>query len=160
MDASDKLHTTLAHIDQITSLAFQPVTNPSAYSLSSPRVLATSALDCTIRLWDIQRPFDLLVSLSLGPAVPPMAINFTPDGYLVAAASWNRVAIWNPEKPTVPMAIWNGDPDQWHGLAMNGMDQDSGIGEEEDIPPHSLSWDANGGKLAYGLKSQVSNLPW
>ena len=84
-----------------------------------------------------------------------MAISFTPDGDLVAAANWGRILIWNAETGGMPKASWNGDQGRWQSLA-NGVDQDSGIGEEEDGLTHSLSWDADGRKLAYGLGSQVN----
>lgn len=155
MDDANRFSATEAHKAEITALAYQPIANPSSYSSSSPRLLATSALDCSIKLWDAQRPFKLVTSLSLGSTQPPMAISFTADGYLVAAANWNRVMIWNPEKGGVPMATWKGESGEWQSSSSNIMDQDSGIGEEEEIPPHSLSWDANGGKLAYGLRNQV-----
>lgn len=155
LSESNNFRTTEAHTAEITALAYQPISNPASYSSSSPRLLVTSALDCSIKLWDAQRPFNLVTALSLGLSNPPMAISFTADGYLVAAANWNRVMIWNPEKGSVPMASWKGEIGQWQGSAMNALDQDSGIGEEEEIPPHSLSWDANGGKLAYGLRNQV-----
>ncbi len=158
LDDSGKIRVARVHTAEITALAFQPIPNPASYSPSSPRLLATSALDCSIKLWDAQRPFDLVTSLSLGSSNPPMAISFTADGYLVTAANGNRVVIWNPEKGGVPLATWKGELSQWQGSAMNGLDHDSGIGEEEEIPPHSLSWDAHGGKLAFGLRNQVCPL--
>ena len=155
LDDADNLRFTVAHNAEITALAYQPISKPSSHSPTSPRLLATSALDFSIKLWDAQKPFNLVTALSLGSSNPPMAISFTADGYLVAAANFNQVMIWNPEKGGVPVAIWKGELGQWQGSATNGLDQDSGIGEEEEIPPHSLSWDANGGKLAYGLRNQV-----
>ncbi len=155
IDASGNLKTTTAHDAEITALAYQPISNPSSYSSSSPRLLATSSLDGNIRIWDANQPFTTVHILSLGRNTPPMAMSFTPDGYLVAAASWNRVLIWNADVGGVPKAGWKGEPGNWQSLTVNGIDQDSGIGEEEEGPTHSLSWDADGGKLAYGLGSQV-----
>ena len=156
INSSDELATTFAHEEEITALEYRPTPNPQAFSPSSPCLLATSALDGKIKLWDAQRPFNLITTLELGKETPPMAISFTPDGYLVAAANWNRVLIWNPDYTTTPKASWRGDCGQWQSLATNGHDQDSGIGEEdEQIPQHSLSWDADGGKIAYGLRNQV-----
>ncbi|KAL8832336.1 MAG: hypothetical protein Q9191_000337 [Dirinaria sp. TL-2023a] len=158
LNPSDNCQVTTAHDHPITALAFQPITKSSSHSSSFPQILATSSLDYSIKLWDAQRPFNLVRSLSLGPSSPPMAISFTADGYLMAAANSNRVVIWNPERGSIPMSSWTGESSQWQGLATNGMDQDSGIGEEEDMPPHLLSWDASGGKLAYGLKNQVRHI--
>ena len=156
IDASNNLKTTTAHDAEITALAYQPISNPSLYPSNSPRLLATSSLDGNIRIWDANQPFTTIHVLSLGRNTPPMAISFTPDGYLVAAASWNRVLVWNAEIGGMPKASWKGESGKWQGLTVHGIDQDSGIGEEEEGPTHSLDWDADGGKLAYGLGSQVS----
>ena len=156
IDASGSLKITTAHDAEITALAYQPISNPSSYSPRSPRLLATSSLDGNIRIWDAHQPFTTVHVLSPGRNTPPMAISFTPDGYLVAAASWNRVLIWNADIGGMPKASWKGEPGKWQSLTVNGIDQDSGIGEEEEGPTHSLSWDADGGRLAYGLGNQVS----
>jgi len=159
IDATGNLKTTTAHDAEITALAYQPISNPSSYTCTSPRLLATSSLDGNIRIWDANQPFTTVHVLSLGHSTPPMAISFTPDGYLVAAASWDRVLIWNADVGGMPKAGWKGEPGKWQSPVVNGIDQDSGIGEEEEGPTHSLSWDADGGKLAYGLGSQVCRFP-
>lgn len=159
--------TTTAHDAMITAIAFEPISDASSYSPGSPRRLASSSLDGDIRIWDVTKPFSILHVLNFGRANPPMAINFTPDGYLVAAASANRVFFWNAETGGAPKAVWRGDPSltssgqEFHSKTedSNGttyMDGDSGIGEEDEGCAHSLSWDADGGKLAYGTGSQVS----
>ena len=158
MDASGTLKTTTAHDAEITALAYQPVSNPALHLPGNPRLLATSSLDGHIRIWDANQPFTTIHTLNLGRNTPPMAISFTPDGYLVAAASWHRVLIWNADVGGLPKASWKGEPGKWQSLVVNGVDQDSGIGDEEEGPTHSLSWDVDGGKLAYGLGSQVCQL--
>jgi WD40 repeat protein len=153
IDASGDLHKTTAHEAEITALVFQPVPKSSLRS-SSPRLLVTSSLDGTIKVWDARNPFSILHILSLGRSAPALAISFTPDGCLVAAANWHRIMIWNAEAGGVPKASWKGELSKWQSLP-HGVDKDSGIGEEEDGSTHSLSWDADGKKLAYGLGSQV-----
>ena len=155
IDSSGHLHATIGHDAGITAMAFQPVLDPSSYSLSNPRLLMTSSLDGTIKSWNTTKPFTISNEFSFGKSTPAMVMSFTPDGNLVAAANWNRVLIWNVGTGGIPIASWKGEQGKWQGL-MNGADQDSGIGEEEDGPVHSLSWDADGRKLAYGLGSQVS----
>ena len=166
INSSDQLVATSAHEEDITALEYRPMSNSLSITPSSRCLLATSALDGKIKLWDAQKPFDIVATLELGRETPPMAICFPPNGQLVAAANWNRVLIWDPEYSTTPKACWRGESGQWQGLAANGLDHDSGIGEEdEQIPQHSLSWDVEGGKLAYGLRNQVclsgrSSLTW
>lgn len=153
IDASGDLRKTIAHEAEITALVFQPVPNSSLPS-SSPRLLATSSLDGTIKIWDARNPFTIIHVLSLGRSTPALAISFTPDGCFVAAANWHRIMIWNADAGGMPKASWKGELSKWQNLP-NGVDKDSGIGEEEDGSTHSLSWDADGKKLAYGLGSQV-----
>ena len=158
IDASDTLRTISAHESQITSLAYQPVTNLSAYPASAPRLLATSSLDGSIKIWDAKRPFDLLRTLSLGHAAPAIAMSFTPDGYLVAAANWNQVLIWNAEAGGLPKAASKGVLERKSsGMLTNG----NGASEEEDDLAGdancSLSWDAESGKLALGFGKQVGH---
>lgn len=168
VSADGQIDTTTAHGAEITATAFEPISDPSSYLPASPRRLATSSLDGDIRIWDVTNPFSILHVFYFGRTNPPMAVSFTPDGYLFAAANANRILFWNAENGGAPKAIWRGDssltsPDVEFGSKRedrNGvayMDGDSGIGEEDEGWTHSLSWDANGGRLAYGFGSQVSN---
>lgn len=154
IDASGDLHQTNAHDAEITALVFQPVPRALPPPSSSPRLLVTSSLDGTIKIWDSRNPFTTMHVLSLGHSAPAFAISFTPDGHLLAAAHWHRIMIWNAEAGGLPKASWKGELNKWQTVA-NGVDKDSGIGEEDDGSTHSLSWDVDGKKLAYGLGSQV-----
>lgn len=154
IDTSGELHQTTAHDAEITALVFQPVPHASSPSSSSPRLLVTSSLDGSIKVWDARNPFTTIHVLSIGHSAPALAISFTPDGHLLAAAHWHRIMIWNAEAGGLPKAAWKGELSKWQSL-VNGVDKDSGIGEEDDVSTHSLSWDADGKKLAYGLGSQV-----
>lgn len=158
IDSSDTLHTITAHEAEITALAYQPVTNLSAYAASAPRLLATSSLDGSIHVWDAKRPFNLVHTLSLGHVAPAIAMSFTPDGYLVAAANWNRVLIWNAEAGGLPRATWKGVPGKLpNGMLSNG---DGASEEEDDLGGDtncSLSWDAEGGKLALSFRNRVGS---
>ncbi len=154
VDSSGKLHTTTAHNSEMTAVAFQPHETPSAYQSASPRLLVTASLDGHIKVWDAKNPFCIVHVFSMGRSVPAMAISFSQDGQLVAAANSDRILIWNAEEGGMPKASWKGEADTWQGPT-NGVDQDSGIGEEDDGSTHSLGWNSVGGKLAYGLGSQV-----
>lgn len=95
-----------------------------------------------------------------------MALSFTPDGYLVAAASYNKILIWRAEEGGLPKACWVGEKGRWMGgdgavarVERTEEEMDERMEEEEEdegrSQDHSLSWDADGGKLAFGLGSQV-----
>lgn len=154
---SGKLHTIIAHGAELTALAFQTHEDHVPSQIHPPRLLATSSLDGDIKIWDAKCPFTTIHSLSLGRAVPAMAIGFSPDGYFVAAANTNRILIWDAKEGGTPKASWSGELGTWQGPT-NGVDHDSGIGEEDDQPTHSLSWNSDGSKLAYGLGSQVCRI--
>ena len=160
IDSSDTLRIITAHEDQITALAYQPVINLSAYPASAPRLVATSSLDGTIKIWDAKRPFTVVHTLPLGYSTPAMAMSFTPDGYLVAAANGNRVLIWNAEAGGVPKASWKGLLGKLpNGSLTNGDGIDESMIEDGFGEPNpSLSWDAEGGKLAMGVGSQVYSI--
>ena len=156
IDSSDTLRTITAHEFEITAVAYQPVNNLSAYPANAPRLLATSSLDGSIKIWDAKRPFNLIHTLTLGHAAPAIAMAFTPDGYLVAAASWNRVLIWNAEAGGLPRATWKGVlrnlPNGMHINENRTSEEEDDLGRDS---PCSLSWDAESGKLALGLGSHV-----
>ncbi|KAL8680948.1 MAG: hypothetical protein Q9186_002908 [Xanthomendoza sp. 1 TL-2023] len=156
---------TTAHCAELTDIALEPLGDPSSNFPTSPRRLATSSLDGSICVWDMTT-LTILHSLNFCHSNPPMAICFTADGHLLAAANGNRVLYWNAETGGMPKAVWHGDPAPLssgagfgsRGEDRNGggfMDGDSGIGEEDEGSTHSLSWDPNGGRLAYGMGSQV-----
>lgn len=169
IDEATTFRTIKAHDTDITALVYQPLSSPSAHAECLPRLLATSSTDGAIKIWDATRPFMVIQHLSLGRSSPALAVSFTPDGYLVAAASWNKVLFWHAEGGSMPRATWRGKEGEWQGggegqKRLNGRegggeedgqgDRDAdGDGEEEAV--HSLSWDADGGKLAYGLNDQV-----
>lgn len=154
IDPFGRLHTVIAHDAELTTLAFQTRAAHEPNQTHSPHLLVTSSLDGDIKIWDSKYPFTTIHSLSLGRSVPAMAIGFSRDGYFVAAANTNRILIWNAKEGGTPKASWSGELGTWQGPT-NVVDQDSGIGEEDDAPSHSLSWNSDGSKLAYGLGSQV-----
>lgn len=175
IDAASTFRTHKAHDTDITALVYQPLSSPAAHTDASPRLLATSSTDGSVKIWDATRPFALIHRFSLGRGSPALAVSFTPDGYLVAAASWNKVLFWHAEGGGMPRATWRGregewgtrgagvEGEGWKGMNGDGMrdEEGEGEGEAEGEPVGSLSWDADGGKVAYGLGDQVSPRgPW
>ena len=157
-----------AHEAEITALEFQPLDEIVEYHHDTHRLLATCSLDGTVKIWN-SKNIECLNALSLGGvSYPAMALSFTPDGHLLAAANPNRILVWNPEDKGPPKASWRGDLGRSpkKGLLTNGngmingngdipMDRDSAIGDDAEDEGCSLSWDAEGTKLAMGSGSQV-----
>ncbi|KAL2040938.1 hypothetical protein N7G274_006396 [Stereocaulon virgatum] len=87
IDSSDALRTNTAHEEQITALAYQPVTNLSAYPASAPRLLATSSLDGTIKIWDAKRPLHwCIISFSAMQCLRWLCLS-------LQTVSWSQVRI-------------------------------------------------------------------
>ena len=141
----------------MTDFAFQPIVNASAFDATTqPRILATSTDDGVVRLWDARNPFTCLHRLSvpvLGDAVTMKQIAFSPDGYFLAGAGFDTVAVWRTEDGGQPRALWRcTDQEVWRSLPAEPGESE---GEGEDEWVHALSWDADGHKLVFSLKDQV-----
>ena len=159
------LDVTRAHDSEITALAFQPLSNEAAYTAERPRLLATSCADGSINVWDATRPFQIMYILSLGASTSALAISFTPDGFLFGAGSRNKIMVWNAEEGGSLKAVWSKITDNaWHTLRQhsdgdvvmsNGINGEADSPSRADTPIHSMSWDADGRKLAYTAKDMV-----
>ncbi len=142
-----------AHEATITGYEFGPTSKWFTDSTDGPTpssCLATASLDGKVRLWKVDVGFELVLELSMGPSVPAMATSFSPDGSLIAAASYRKVLIWNAEKGKVPIASWHARTEKWPT-----EEEMAETGEE-----HLLKWQIHGGRLVYGLGSQVSYHIW
>ncbi|KAI9748442.1 MAG: hypothetical protein M4579_007221 [Chaenotheca gracillima] len=158
-DQHQILHSFTAHQDTITALQWQPLQNPRALSDTEPRLFASASLDGDVSLWDGRNPGVCIHRLPLGRAnLPVMALSFSPDGFaLAAASSHGQILVWNAKDGGAPLA-------QWSGTAEKKVDDDERMtnghsgGREEvnESEEHSLSWDADGGKLAYAAGRQVA----
>lgn len=132
----------------LTALAWQPLKAPQAASDSVERLLASAGEDGAICIWDARSPDGKpRSSMTMNSAV--MALSFTPDGAFLAGGTNQQVLIWKVDDAHVPRASWTrGREAGWE----TPQSHDS-AGEEDQF---SLSWDADGQMLAYGVNSRVS----
>ncbi|KAI9848248.1 MAG: hypothetical protein M1838_000604 [Thelocarpon superellum] len=149
-DQHDRLHAFSAHAEQITALELQPMPKTRPVHDDDARLFATSSTDGTVRLWRGKRPWLLMHTLSMGHHNPVMAISFTPDGYAIAAATHSFISVWNSRDGGLPLAAWSGK------MLHDAMAIDGERSESEESDTHLLSWDAEGGKLAYGFDRQIA----
>jgi transducin (beta)-like 1 len=110
------------------------------------RFLASSGEDGIISIWSTRAETKPSCSMTLDGAV--VALAFTPDGAFLASATTSQILIWKLEDVSIPRARWVFGPEH------NWRDGSSGMWANEE---HSLSWDANGQKLAYGINNNVSS---
>ncbi|KAL2009755.1 hypothetical protein VTN00DRAFT_5562 [Thermoascus crustaceus] len=146
-----------AHLGAITTIELRPQPQIPELKQNAPIILASSSMDGTVKIWHIDvesKQFDCLHRLSLGPSVPALTSSFSPDGYAIAAASENKLFIWNAERGGVPMATWTVSgtepPKKEESL------DESANGFSEPMPDRSLSWDSDGKKLAFGFGNQMA----
>ena len=169
LDPHGAFHCVAAHARDLTAVQYQPLANPNALPADAPRLLATASTDGAVKLWDAREPLRLVRTLRLGAEEPALALAFSPDGYLVAAAGVRGVRFWNPETGEPPRASWTADPGfgarparrngavKRNGEVENGdreLGEEKEEDEEEDVS-RSLSWDAEGKRVALGAMDQV-----
>jgi WD40 repeat protein len=154
------MHLDGAHQGDITSIEIRPRPESAEKTqLDHSVVLASASTDDTVKIWQIDleaKRFICLHRLVLGQSMPALAACFSPDGYAVAAASRDRLFIWNAERGGTAMATWavpGSDKAKSEGEADHAVNgQNGGV---ESLPDRSLSWDTDGKKLAFGFAKQV-----
>jgi WD40 repeat protein len=153
------------HQAVITGLELRPnqMVHPSQ---ASAHEFATSSMDNTIKIWRFENTnnqVELLFKVHMGLSSPVMTLSYSPDGFYVAGASYDQIKIWKADAGVQPIAQWDGQDSNWRGTSLKQRDQDANgdirsasDGQQEFDADHSLSWDADSKKLAFGLGNQVS----
>ncbi|KAL4892606.1 WD40-repeat-containing domain protein [Aspergillus ambiguus] len=148
------MHLEAAHEGEITAIELKPnAFDPT--QAHPPLVLASASTDDTVKIWHVDlesKRFECIHRLFLGPSAPALAGCFSPDGYAVAAASKDKLFIWNAQRGGPPMATWSvPGADETKQEEVNGHN-----GHVDSIPDRSLSWDTDGKKLAFGFGGQLA----
>ncbi|KAI9797498.1 MAG: hypothetical protein M1835_000054 [Candelina submexicana] len=139
----------MAHEAPITRFEFRPAPKWLTEASNTPSYLLTASTDGNVRLWKIDdSSFEMMQNFSMGASVPAMAADFSPDGSLIAAASYRRLLIWDVEKASVPIASWNPGTEQWP--------TEEEVMETGSSDDHLLKWQVDGGRLAYGLGNRLA----
>ena len=164
IDKDGRMTKQSAHDGTITAVEFQPLPNSSGHKMSARRILATASVDCTVRLWNAQKPTKPRI-FYMSPKVPVLALAFSPDGTYVAAASSNHVQVWLANVEENLVARWDGTTDKDHEMSNdvnghtdmngNGVDGDSGYGDDTEEPLSLLSWTADSSKLFFSAGNKV-----
>ncbi|CAG8190279.1 unnamed protein product [Penicillium olsonii] len=149
-----------AHPEQITGLEIRPQSNSQRISFAS------FSQGGKAKVWQVDletRDYHCIHQFSLGPSPSNNALTgcFSPDGYALAAASKDRICIWNVERGGEPISTWTApqtevkkeDPDR----PLNGH---NGLPTPDSPSYWPLAWDADGKRLAYGLNKKVQSLKW
>ncbi|KAH8687757.1 WD40-repeat-containing domain protein [Tricladium varicosporioides] len=137
-----------AHQGVITSLIWQPLPFPHALPENMGRFLASAGEDGAICVWNARMP-DSKSKCSMTMSSAVVSLAFSPDGAFIAGATADRILIWKVDEASLPRASWiRSDQAGWR----TPMSQDSNTDENS----YSLSWDANGQKLAYGVNTSLA----
>lgn len=148
-----------AHRADITGIEVRPKNQDQDANTSTSFTFASASLDDTVKLWtfDVEsKKMACLHTLFLSPGLPALALAFSPDGWAVAAASTDRLFIWNTDRGDEPIATWACPADSTTddpGRAVNG---ENGSGPVEVF--RSIAWDTDGKKIAMGYGMKVLSL--
>jgi len=147
-DQQGQSHSFNAHQGVVTSLLWQPTESPSAIGDESERLLASAGEDGAISIWNARSlETKSRSSMTMGSGV--VALAFTPDGAFIAGATGQQILIWKVDDVSLPRASWiRGSEAGWQTPSSH----DSAAEEDQ----HSLCWDANGQKLAYGVNGLLA----
>jgi WD40 repeat protein len=156
-----------AHTAPITGIELRPRGSNSMSSYGKNE-FATSSVDGTIRVWKYDEQLNSIISickLIIGFASPIMTLSYSPDGFCLAGASYDTLRIWNAEHSHNHMATWKGNQEEWSGsqykdddnVSIGGMSGMNGEGPQGNTD-HSLAWDSESKKLAFGLGRQVRSI--
>src|SRR5439155_219467 len=90
-------------------------------------------------------------------------LSYSPDGFYIAGASYDQIKVWKADSGVQPVAQWDGHDSHWRGTMLKLRNEDvkgdirsPSDGQQDFDADHSLSWDADSKKLAFGLGNQVS----
>ncbi|PGH29470.1 hypothetical protein GX50_07784 [[Emmonsia] crescens] len=161
-----------AHHGDITALEFRPQPQSGILQKSTSLLFATSSMDDTVKLWNIDvgsRKIHCMHRLYLGPSSPALCSRFSPDGYAIAAATHDKLLIWSVERGGVALAKWTAprnnvviknDVDRDRDRDRNQDGEGNTMEDLEDLEDsafyRSLSWDCDGKKLALGFGKQMA----
>jgi WD40 repeat protein len=150
-----------AHRQSITAIELRPQQQDSEFHASTSLILASSSMDDTVKIWHIDlesKRVTCLHRLFSEPAVPPLNISFSPDGYAIGAASVDKLFIWNVERGGEPLATWTAAApaslkEEGPENAANGEN-----GSSDAALYRSIAWDMDGKKVVMGFGKQVRQL--
>ncbi|KAF2405031.1 hypothetical protein EJ06DRAFT_525602 [Trichodelitschia bisporula] len=134
---------------KITAFAFQPIPNPAALDPATPRLLATSLGNGIVHLW-AAASLDYLGKLSMDGLRDIQAIDFSPDGFYLAAAGSTAMGVWRADdNGQLPKATWNA---LW-------AEETRRIASADEWCVN-LAWDANGKKIAVGFSTREGTVEY
>ncbi|KAG2418114.1 hypothetical protein HFD88_001215 [Aspergillus terreus] len=153
------MHLDAAHEGDITAIELKPNASDPTQT-NQPLVLASASTDDTVKIWHVDldsKRFECVHRLFLGPSSPALAGCFSPDGYAIAAASKDKLFIWNAQRGGAAMAMWSvPGTDETKNEDESARTVNGHNGHVDSIPDRSLSWDTDGKKLAFGFGGQLA----
>ncbi|KAF2768091.1 hypothetical protein EJ03DRAFT_295461 [Teratosphaeria nubilosa] len=157
----------------LTALAFEPALARDEHAKASdrdkdnePRLLAAAFGEGFTTIYRVSNAEDNAVHLeelhrlNLEDAAPALALAWSPDGAHLAVSSTNTMHIWRTEDLAErknglvkrPWITWRADTAAVANGGINGERQD----DAEGVLEPSLSWSANGERLAFAVEKQIA----
>lgn len=136
----------------ITALAFQPLLDTAEDDPDSPRRLAVTFDSGEIYIYDVEPQSCTVASkFSMGPGEQALALAWSGDGKVLAVASDESIKIWTLEQAEPYLLVsWQAAPAKWYQGNDNNLP-----GDEDGQAEPSLSWNAEGKKLAFAVGRKV-----
>lgn len=145
-----------AHRADITGIEIRPKHQDQDANTSTSFTFASASLDDTVKVWtfDVEtKKITCLHTLFLSPGLPALALAFSPDGWAIAAASTDRLFVWNTDRGDEPIATWVCPADSTTGNPERPVNGENGSGPVEVY--RTIGWDTNGKKIAMGYGKKV-----
>jgi len=143
------------HESLVSSFALQPL-----QARYPTRFVATCCVAGNIKLWSYMQNdggvLECVQDFHMENDVPAMAVAFSPGGDKIAAAGGSQIQVWEARVGGKILAKWealsddegrNGDAMDTHRNVNSQLEE---MEDDDEEPFHTLSWNSDGTRLAYG----------
>ena len=150
------------HAGSIVDLQIRPrASSDSAYANRNfVEEFATASDDGYIRVWSYDSQSNIANQMFKVNS-PSMALSYSPDGRHFAGARADKLKVWKSDRKHPAIGDWDGSGTRWRGASVVDDDRTTNgdVSMNGDFSltkgDHSLSWDSQGNKIAFGLGEQV-----
>ena len=137
----------------VIALAFQPLSDDQKLSITAPRRLAAIRESGDVQVYNMTASSCTQAgNFSIGPRDAVLALSWAPSEPKLAVASDESIKVWDVEA-SEEVVSWQAAPAKWYQENNHNLP-----GDEDAQAEPSLSWNANGDRLALAVGRKVSLL--